>query len=57
MDFQAIQPPAMQQQASQQQSRNAFPLKLYKLLEHAEVLGKTDVVSWTADGIAFKVRL
>jgi hypothetical protein len=40
----------------QQQPRNAFPSKLHKLISLAEKEGKTDIVSWTSDGKAFKVR-
>ena len=65
MDFRATQSSSvLQGQQQQQQSaqpqptqRNAFPSKLFKLLEKAEQLGKTDMVSWTPDGLSFKVRM
>ena len=32
-----------------------FPSKLYKMLEYAEIMGLTDVVSWLPHGRAFKI--
>jgi hypothetical protein len=37
-------------------TQKTFPFKLYRLLEDADIDGFSDIVSWQAGGLSFKVH-
>lgn len=43
-------------QKRRRQPANAFPVKLYRMLEEVALNGDEDVVGWSPDGLSFQVR-